>query len=120
PGFLRTAAEPVETPEQRVSGRCSALREVTMVNATDRWPDFPYLGHPGCCPRCGVQLRPQASQVVAGGSWSKGDGKGGIMTGGHLFSCHCPNCGTTLLSCADGWPKWEDVDPSRLQWFQQA
>jgi hypothetical protein len=88
-----------------------------MADRNDRWPDLPYLGQRGCSPRCGEQLRPDVSEVVVGGSWSKGDERWGVVTGGHLFSCKCPGCGASLLSCPDGWPRWQEVDPTQVSWF---
>ncbi len=90
-----------------------------MVNHADRWPEFPYLDRPGCCPRCGAGLRPEPDRVVLGGSWSKDDGKGGIMTGGQLVSYQCPQCRTRLLSGTEGWPKWYDIDHCQLRWFAE-
>ncbi len=90
-----------------------------MATRADRWPELPHLNRLGCCPRCGADLRPEPDQVVLGGSWSKDDGKGGIMTAGQLVSYQCPQCGTRLLSGTDGWPKWDDIDPGQLYWFPE-
>jgi hypothetical protein len=87
-----------------------------METGETRWADWPYLDEPGCCPRCGIQLRPQADAVLAGGSWSKSGLWGLPVTGGHVFECQCPRCQATLLSFPDGWPRWEDMDPSQVRW----
>jgi hypothetical protein len=87
-----------------------------MVTPVGRWPELPYLHRPGCCPRCGMDIRPEPDRVVLGGSWLKPDGKGGFTTTGQLVSYQCPQCGTDLLSVTDGWPKWDDIDPRQLRW----
>ena len=87
-----------------------------MTNRTYQRHDRPYLGQPGCCPCCGVDLRPEPDQVCLGGSWSKDNGKGGIMTAGQTISHQCYQCGTTLWSAVDGWPTWEEIEPSKLVW----
>jgi hypothetical protein len=92
-------------------------RRIEMAAWKDRYTDLPYLHQPGYCPRCGQQLRPLAEQVVAGGEWSTSDGRGGIMTTGHLFTCKCPGCEMPLLSFPLGWPNWQEVDPARVQWY---
>jgi hypothetical protein len=88
-----------------------------MEARKDRWPDLPHVDEPGCCPRCGTQLRPDADAVHAGGSWSKNGPRGGMVTGGHLFQCQCPQCESSLLAFPDGWPPWRDIDPSQVRWY---
>jgi hypothetical protein len=90
-----------------------------MMARKDRWPDLPHLDEPGCCPRCGEVLRPAASAVLAGGSWSKQGAWGGPETGGHLFVCTCPGCASRLLSFSDGWPRWEDMDACQVRWYPE-
>jgi hypothetical protein len=87
-----------------------------MGTNKDRFPHLPYLSHPGRCPRCGVTLCPEAHTVIVGGSWSKGGPRGEPVTAGHVFECQCPRCELRLLSFPDGWPRWEDMDPSQVLW----
>jgi hypothetical protein len=84
-----------------------------------RWPGAPYLHEPGRCPCCGDRLCPVAEEVRAGGSWSTGDQRGQVVTGGHLFCCQCPKCGVALLSFPRDWPRWQEVDPSQVRWYPQ-
>jgi len=88
-----------------------------MAVIDGRWPDLPHLHQPGCCPRCGRQLRLGADEVSAGGSWSKRGSRGLPVTGGHLFSCQCPGCAMSLLSFPDGWPQWQEIDSSGVVWY---
>jgi hypothetical protein len=82
-------------------------------------PDLAHLHQPGCCPRCGENLCPDAKDVLAGGAWTRRDQKGNTVTGGHVFSYQCPRCGIALLSFPDGWPRWQEVDPSLVRWYPQ-
>ena len=88
-----------------------------MVDGANRLPELPYLHRPGCCPRCGANLRPEADRVVLGGDWLKPDGKGGFTIVGYLVVYPCPHCDTRLTSGTDGWPKWDDIEPRQLIWL---
>jgi hypothetical protein len=78
-----------------------------------RESDQPHWGEPGCCPMCGMEVRPRKGEVFGVGCWD-GRSPDGRRTGGPIVAVNCAECGAALRTFHCG--AWEDGDAANTSW----
>ena len=80
--------------------------------------EMPFRERRGCCPRCGIAVRPRTTDVFCIGNWSGRNETTGERTGGQVFGVNCAECGTVLKNYR--FASWGGVDLASVRWHSDG